>query len=345
MGLCDPLQSEQDVAVLMTYLQDPLFNLAEGSYPFPSDYITYATFNGSHSLLPPWPVRKLCEPVADSFGVSLEGDQQSVRFTVSIGRVSVSVDWDHAAGNGYSAADLEHSGALKLLAAVAKGAQVWYNVTGEERCVNWHDSPPSADSKFDAPSKTVDPTPPSLICTASKEDLNDGLAWGALCCNEGINLVSTSARGLGRDLFWPPSLARNWTLRDVVHGSMSYCESYKKQGFAGLPEQPDEWGRWLDVAYGGKRIEAYSNIFFSNGDLDPWTAAGVPAPGPTADLVAALIHQGGHHLDLFFSTEVDPESVRHVREMELTSIAKWIEARKGRDGKAFTAEADKQAFI
>jgi len=32
---------------------------------------------------------------------------------------------------------------------------------------------------------------------------NDG--WGALTCNEGINLVITAARGLGNDLYWPPA--------------------------------------------------------------------------------------------------------------------------------------------
>ena len=53
LDLCDPLQSERDVQVLLSYLQTPLFNLAEGSYPFPSDYITFA-LTGTNDPLPPW---------------------------------------------------------------------------------------------------------------------------------------------------------------------------------------------------------------------------------------------------------------------------------------------------
>ncbi|CAE8589765.1 unnamed protein product, partial [Polarella glacialis] len=43
MGLCTAITEESDVQTLLAYLQDPLFNLAEGSFPFATNYITFAT--------------------------------------------------------------------------------------------------------------------------------------------------------------------------------------------------------------------------------------------------------------------------------------------------------------
>jgi lysosomal Pro-X carboxypeptidase len=51
LDLCTPLQSTIDIQAFLSYLQSPLFNLAEGSYPFPSDYITFA-LTGSNDPLP-----------------------------------------------------------------------------------------------------------------------------------------------------------------------------------------------------------------------------------------------------------------------------------------------------
>jgi len=148
--------------------------------------------------------------------------------------------------------------------------------------------------------------------------------WNALCCNDGINAVNTAAQGLGHDLYWPPTLPRNYSMEDVVKGSLNFCSSFAQEGLYGLPAVPDEWGRWNTANYGGKRISSHSNIFFSNGNLDPWTAAGVPAPGPTESLPVALISLGGHHLDLFFSTPDDPPSVKDVRSREVDFIQKWV---------------------
>merc|ERR1712070_1328428 len=77
--------------------------------------------------------------------------------------------------------------------------------------------------------------------------------------------------------------------------------------------------------YGGRRIEAHTNIFFSNGGLDPWASGGVPAPGPTAELKSELMRMAGHHMDLFFSSETDTEELRRVRVSERASIISWID--------------------
>lgn len=42
-------------------------------------------------------------------------------------------------------------------------------------------------------------------------------------------------------------------------------------------------------------------------------------------MVALLIEEGGHHLDLMWSTPDDPAEVQAVRQMELGYIKRWIE--------------------
>lgn len=61
MNLCTPLDTtpQANVATLLAYLQTPLFDLAEGSYPFATDYITFA-LTGLDAPLPPWAMQASC---------------------------------------------------------------------------------------------------------------------------------------------------------------------------------------------------------------------------------------------------------------------------------------------
>ena len=69
-----------------------------------------------------------------------------------------------------------------------------------------------------------------------------------------------------------------------------------------------------DTLYGGRSLEAASNIVFSNGLLDPWSSGGVLKPvGGTA---ALIIPEGAHHLDLRASNPNDPVSVVDARKKE-----------------------------
>ena len=69
-------------------------------------------------------------------GIRLSGSVEDVRYNLSLGDLRVEVDWDHASGNGaeLTASQLEASGVLKLAAAVADAAGVWYNVTKDQPC-------------------------------------------------------------------------------------------------------------------------------------------------------------------------------------------------------------------
>ena len=74
------------MAALIAWAQTPWFDMAEGDYPFHSDYITYAVGPGEYPL-PPWPVRVACARVGDdAIGeVNVSGDVEDVRFVVSLG--------------------------------------------------------------------------------------------------------------------------------------------------------------------------------------------------------------------------------------------------------------------
>jgi lysosomal Pro-X carboxypeptidase len=61
-----------------------------------------------------------------------------------------------------------------------------------------------------------------------------------------------------------------------------------------------QWEYALDF-FGGrnpkKDFNKCSNIFFSNGDIDPWSAGGI-IQQVSPDCPFALIHGAAHHLDL-----------------------------------------------
>lgn len=78
--------------------------------------------------------------------------------------------------------------------------------------------------------------------------------------------------------------------------------------------------RW---EFGGRNLQGSSNIVFSNGLLDPWTAGGV-VRSISDTVVAVTIPEGAHHLDLRAANEADPASVRNARGLHREHITKWI---------------------
>ena len=92
-------------------------------------------------------------------------------------------------------------------------------------------------------------------------------------------------------------------------------------------------------------MNGHSNIVFSNGLLDPWSAGGVYKHQEVPkedweifssdqalvqnitknDIVALVIPYGGHHTDLMYSSIQDPNCVTQARNIEEQYIAKWID--------------------
>jgi len=81
--------------------------------------------------------------------------------------------------------------------------------------------------------------------------------------------------------------------------------------------------KMADIMYGSKALFGSSNIIFSNGLLDPWSSGGI-LKDVSKSVVALLIPEGAHHLDLRGSDPNDPVSVLQARKIERQHIQKWI---------------------
>ena len=80
---------------------------------------------------------------------------------------------------------------------------------------------------------------------------------------------------------------------------------------------------WTEVSYWGKNIESASNILFSNGLLDPWSAGGVMKNlAPTLPIV--IIPDGAHHVELRAEVPDDTPACKAAREVEKQWILRWI---------------------
>jgi len=80
----------------------------------------------------------------------------------------------------------------------------------------------------------------------------------------------------------------------------------------------------IEMLFGAKNIDQYSNIVFSNGELDPWSGGGVR--WNVSDTVKAyIIADAAHHLDLRGANPADPQSVIDARNFEKRYIQMWID--------------------
>ena len=109
-------------------------------------------------------------------------------------------------------------------------------------------------------------------------------------------------------MFWP----RNTTFEDIRED----CQR-------DWHRTPDPYG--IRVRYGDSMLRSASNIVFSNGQLDPWSSAGVLQAPEDAKVTIVDIAEGAHHVDLFFSHPDDPPSIIAARQTEVKMIHAWID--------------------
>lgn len=219
--LCKPLVEESTDA-LIGWAQSPWFDMAEGSFPYPSSYIPFALLHKRVSL-PPWPVQAACWTKSDlhqDWGVIVTGNVTNVRYKLDFGEsgMSVHVDWDDVRVNSWPDEErklLELSG---LLSSVRDAVSVWFNITKDQTCYDLNAAPnvestPATQSTYLSNSRRTQRTTPEDQC---RKAMSYG-SWGALCCNEEMNLIITEASGLGYDSMWPPTHPRGTcTHADVV---------------------------------------------------------------------------------------------------------------------------------
>ncbi|XP_047985262.1 lysosomal Pro-X carboxypeptidase [Leguminivora glycinivorella] len=137
------------------------------------------------------------------------------------------------------------------------------------------------------------------------EDLGnlDASGWNYQACTEMVMPMCTTGV---HDMFEP--VPWNFT-------------SYSKECYDKFKVYPKEQSG--KTAYGGDRIQAASNIVFSNGLMDPWAGGGIL--NSISDTVqAVIIFNGAHHLDLMPANPADPDTVKMTRNTHKEHIRKWI---------------------
>jgi len=169
--------------------------------------------------------------------------------------------------------------------ALQRGANVFYNYTGEKEC---------------------------LDVTADQSEGLDDSGWTIQTC---IDMPMP----MGDD---PAQSCFSW-------------ENWWKQGHTDFCKKEYNLTPQYDFAldfFGGRDVNLdwshYSNIIFSNGDLDPWHAGGV-----TEDVMPnnpiIWIEKSGHHLDLRLPNVLDPPAVTAARAQEEKWLKTWIEDYQG----------------
>ena len=128
-------------------------------------------------------------------------------------------------------------------------------------------------------------------------------------------------QGTERDMFYPPN---PFDLNDVIKG----CAA--RWGAGAVPRP-----KWAMLTFGGLAgmQKGLTNVVFSNGLLDPWSAGGVASSaGFDPSVVTIQIPNGGHHVDLMFTDQDDTPDIKRARATELEQIALWIKKAKARIG-------------
>ena len=87
------------------------------------------------------------------------------------------------------------------------------------------------------------------------------------------------------------------------------------------------WGAVPDALHaqtewGGRRLGAASNVVFSNGLYDPWHGGGV-LQSVSSSVLAVVIPEGAHHLDLMWSHADDPPSVLRAPRYDQALFEGW----------------------
>jgi lysosomal Pro-X carboxypeptidase len=116
-------------------------------------------------------------------------------------------------------------------------------------------------------------------------------------------------------MFWP----RNWTLS----WQTQHCQ-------ARFNARPLHKGRWLAHTMGLDALRAgspagYSRVIWSNGLQDPWSAGGV-LKNVSADLIAIVMENGSHHVDLRPPDPDDTPDVVAARKQETDILTGWLDA-------------------
>ncbi|KAJ6637924.1 Lysosomal Pro-X carboxypeptidase [Pseudolycoriella hygida] len=182
--------------------------------------------------------------------------------------------------------------------------------------------------------------PVRAFCNNLRKSLNDTELIEALQLSLSIYSNSTGkAKCLDIDSSYDSNLGdEGWDFQSCTEMVMPMCSNGKTDMF-----QPKAWDfdafsnncfkkfgvrprlQQAIVNYGGFDLDGASNIFFSNGLLDPWSGGGV-LRSPNDKIKIMIIPESAHHLDLRSANPADPTSVIEARMYEFNTIKDWIKS-------------------
>ena len=121
------------------------------------------------------------------------------------------------------------------------------------------------------------PCPASTRANPAKVCKNSGTSnpgsWGLITCNDNVDMSAVKVKGVGGDASWPPNQKRGWsaaTMRGPTDKVFKpHCtDSFDGQGLFGGPKRARSYGDWIAGYYHELNQTEYSNIVWSNGQLD-----------------------------------------------------------------------------
>eukprot|EP01041_Mallomonas_annulata_P010837 gene10837-22615_t len=277
---CTYITTEVEVLEqFISWLQDPWGYLTMGNYPFPSSYMVDAfpspDSNADIAKLPSWPLRVACKPIEDTMMI--------INKNTNTKNHNKDVEFD-----------------TSLLEALSDAVSVWYNVTKDVQCYfnnnnNKNNNIKSSLSNHKPLNKITNYKAQNKHSFERQQIQNVAYNCGNWDFQYCAEFLMPFSGGSDEDYIYPP------TVFNFTETSLQCKENWDIKPIQGYAIQ--EYGNYNTYKYS-------SNIFFANGDLDPWMPLGIDC--------------GAHHLDLMFSTEFDPESVREVRRSQLMYMKKWI---------------------
>mmetsp|Transcript_22270 Transcript_22270/g.25784 ORF Transcript_22270/g.25784 Transcript_22270/m.25784 type:complete len:355 (+) Transcript_22270:167-1231(+) len=174
-SMCDPLVQPLDADTepatpLLEWAQIIWFNLAEGSFPYPSSYIPFALLHKKIPL-PAWPLQDACwksSLLHQDWNVRFHTDIdegssisaiEDVRYQIDYGDsgIKLDVDWDTvklvADGDDDNDSSNNHNieesnDIVGLLTSVRDAISIWYNITKDVTCYNISDVAPNKTTKM-----------------------------------------------------------------------------------------------------------------------------------------------------------------------------------------------------
>lgn len=200
-----------------------------------------------------------------------------------------------------------------LFEAVRSAVATQYNNTGAEPCFDFSNAVASARG---LPRWRGHNRRPSSKNRAVSQESCAG-DWDYQWCTE---MTQPFTQGTDKDMYF----CSNGTIYEAEN-----CSFWDFEAEASRCEE--NWGvrprkDWARVGLSSKRLESASNIVFSNGRLDPWHFGGI-LQNISETVVAVIIENGAHHIDLMFTDPVDVQypDILAAREFERQHMMQWVD--------------------